>query len=73
MPNYSYECSNCNHTENRIVLFSKKDEQLCGNCQEHTEYKPSFNIGGVLGLPNGFAATRSTSIHKKPIGGADTK
>jgi hypothetical protein len=54
-------------------MYAKKDEQFCSECKKETTYVPSFNIGGVIGLPNGFAPTRSASLHKKTIGGVDTK
>lgn len=70
---YSYLCSYCNHAEDKITTFSKKDEQQCSKCNEKTTYQPSFKVGGVLGLPNGYAPTRSKSRQKKEIGDVNSK
>lgn len=73
MPIYDFYCKTCEEKCEKMTSYNKKDEQVCSKCSSRLDYLPSFNIGGVLGLPNGFAPTRSKSREKKPIGGADTK
>lgn len=73
MPFYSYKCNKCEEVFDAIQTIANREKPIKCKCGGTGTYVPSFKIGGVMGLPNGFAPTRSASRDKKPIGGADTK
>jgi putative FmdB family regulatory protein len=59
MPFYSFKCPKCNVTADELVRMGT-GSTVCKTCGTETEKQPSFKTV-ALGLPNGFASTRSKS------------
>lgn len=58
MPFYSFKCPKCQTQRDELVKYGV-ESTACRDCGEPTVKLPSFKSVAV-GLPNGFAATRST-------------
>lgn len=58
MPFYSFKCTKC-QTEIEALVRMGTESTTCHECGEPTVKLPSFRTVAI-GLPNGFAATRST-------------
>jgi putative FmdB family regulatory protein len=59
MPFYTFKCPKCNVTADELVRMGTESTK-CAECGEDTVKQPSFKTF-ALGLPNGFASTRSKS------------
>lgn len=59
MPFYTFFCPKCNVTADELVRMGTETTE-CKTCGTQTEKLPSFKTV-ALGLPNGFASTRSKS------------
>jgi len=45
MPQYTYRCPSCQHTETRIVHLAERDEQFCTRERVFGGLDPAFSIG----------------------------
>lgn len=59
MPFYTFKCPKCLVTKDELVRMGT-ESTTCAECGSPTEKQPSFKTV-ALGLPNGFASTRSNS------------
>ncbi|MGM0904234.1 MAG: zinc ribbon domain-containing protein [Bacillota bacterium] len=57
MPFYSFRCTKCNAVKDELVRIGT-ESTTCATCGSPTAKQPSFRVNAV-GLPNGFASTRS--------------
>lgn len=54
---YTFKCPNCDVTKDELVKVGT-ESTVCKECGTDTEKQLSFR-SSAIGLPNGFAATRS--------------